>query len=264
MTVISKCLGLSVALMPAILLVATSTSLQAQTPEAALVLKKTDLFDEDDKVVGQADEGDVLLVFWGREISHIVAGPANTRKVASKHIAFPTQPAGKAFLEKLIAAGTKDTKHYRLRAQNHWYASDFEAYAADYTRIIELDPKNIDAYQARADAYMRLKKHEAALADLEAIVRINPKERPRILNGLIGVYKAKQAWPRVVEIYSEKLEAGEKFSDYYVAQNLTGRGFAYEAQKKWKLAEADYAAALNLNPKERQAIEGMKRLSERE
>lgn len=237
----------------------------AQTPEAALVLKKTDLFDADGKVVGKAAEGDVLVVLIGGDRALIAGGgPPKARSITSKHVAFPSQPAGKALLEKLIAADTKNPEHYRLHASNCWYAKDYEGMVADFTRVIELTPNDPQAYRSRSGAWMKLNKYDEALADLQTVIRIDPKQRPNTLNGLLGVYKAQADWPKVVDLYTEKLDQEKRFGKFVESQNLAGRGAAREALKQWDQAKSDYDAALKLNPRNRQASAGLKRIDERE
>lgn len=242
----------------------------AQTPEPALVLHQADIFaDNDDggagKVVGQAAEGDVLEVLHGGgEFALITAGgPEGARRIESKHLAFPSDTAGKALLEKLIAAGSKNPEHYFMRATNRWYDEDYEGMVADYTLAIQAAPQDIRGYQRRASGWIKLEKYDKALADLEAISRIDPEQRPNTLHGLLSVYRAQNDWQRQIEIYTELL-AGERIGDFAKAQALAARGHAHEALSQWEQAAADYTAALQLNPRDREATAGLERLRTRE
>ncbi len=237
----------------------------AQTPEPALVLHQADLFDADGNVVGRASEGDVLVVLaGGGKFALITAsGPEGARQIETEHISFPNNPPGKALLEKLIAAGTTNPEHYHMRATNRWYEEDYEGMVADYTLAIKVAPQDIRGYQGRVSGWIKLEKYDQALADLEAISRIDPKQRPNTLHGLLSVYRAQNDWPRQIEVYTELL-ANERIGNFAKSQALAARGHAHEALSQWEQAAADYTAALQLNPNDREATAGLERLRSRE
>jgi tetratricopeptide (TPR) repeat protein len=61
------------------------------------------------------------------------------------------------------------------------YASkkEYDRAIADYTRAIELDPKNLSAYNDRGVAYTSKGDYERAIADVTRAVELAPKPTPR-------------------------------------------------------------------------------------
>lgn len=51
---------------------------------------------------------------------------------------------------------------------------DRKAAIADYTRVIELQPKNADAYALRGTIHLSLGRKADALADLQKAVQLDP------------------------------------------------------------------------------------------
>lgn len=236
----------------------------AQTPEPALVVKETEVWDHDGNVVGKAAKGDVLEVLIGGNKGLITAGgPREAVSISSEHLVHPRGAAGKALLDELIVAGSTNPEHYHLRADNRMFSKDYEGMVADLTRAIELAPQDTRGYLSRAQAWMRVKKYDAALADLQEVSCIDPEQRPKTFNGLLRAYAAQEDWQRVVEVYTEKLEEGKRYGDGFRSHNLAGRAAAYEALEQYEMAKADYTSALESNPRNREAAAGLKRIDEK-
>jgi tetratricopeptide (TPR) repeat protein len=99
--------------------------------------------------------------------------------------------------------------------------TDRQRYAtavADYSHVLELDPKWVGAYVKRGNAYSRLGNHEAALGDYNAAIKIDPND--------IDAYR--------------------------------NRGLLYAWQGKRDLARADYEQGLKLSPNDQWLIEHLK------
>lgn len=55
------------------------------------------------------------------------------------------------------------------------HSSEYDRAVADYTKAIEIDPKDANAYGARANAYKAKKDLDRAIADYDKATDINPK-----------------------------------------------------------------------------------------
>jgi S1-C subfamily serine protease len=61
------------------------------------------------------------------------------------------------------------------RAKDHYGAGDYNGAIADYTEVIQLDPKNASAYYWRAIVYDDKRDHDSAFADYTKAIRLDPK-----------------------------------------------------------------------------------------
>lgn len=64
----------------------------------------------------------------------------------------------------------RDPRPYDTMGTNAYGRGDYGAAIVDYSRAIELDPKNAQAYYGRALAYNQGQKYEAALSDMRSVV----------------------------------------------------------------------------------------------
>ena len=72
---------------------------------------------------------------------------------------------------------------YRNRADLHVKNGNYEAALDDYTKSIELDPKNPKRYSKRASFYQQYtKKHNEALIDLSAAIQLEPTDPDNFYN----------------------------------------------------------------------------------
>lgn len=155
-----------------------------------------------------------------------------------------------------------------------------ELAAMIYLRLaLHMDPAHGLAIVTLADVYERLKQHEQAIAvyrmvpddsplsdnsdiqigllletagrpddaqkQLAAIAEERPKD-PEALVALANLQRSRKAFAEAAESYTRVLAISEggrgDWSTYYF------RGVAYERQKKWPQAEADFRKALELYP----------------
>lgn len=98
---------------------------------------------------------------------------------------------------------------YGLRAEAYMRKKDYAKAAADYTKVLELDPKNAYSYKMRGRARYEMADANGAVAD-----------------------------------YTKSIELDDKDPDAYFM-----RGYAYGSQKKLAEAKADLEKALELSPK---------------
>jgi tetratricopeptide (TPR) repeat protein len=77
----------------------------------------------------------------------------------------------------LIASTANSAKTFYYSAQKkHFINKDYKGAIADYTRVIQINPKFPNIYTLRADAKMWSGDYKGAIADLTEAIRINPKD----------------------------------------------------------------------------------------
>lgn len=113
---------------------------------------------------------------------------------------------------KAIASGELSQDYlsiaYINRGRSWYFKKDFDKAIADFTKAIEIDPKDADAYYARGLVRHIKGDYDKAIADYTKVIEINPKRAK--------AYKA--------------------------------RGFCWEAKGQYDKAKADYAKAKEIDP----------------
>jgi tetratricopeptide (TPR) repeat protein len=97
------------------------------------------------------------------------------------------------FTSKIVSGQMRKVKtETQSRAEDLRYAGmtkqdngDLDGAIADFTRAIELDPKDADAYYSRGDARAKKKQYDAALKDTQKAIELNSKD---------GHYYSSLAW----------------------------------------------------------------------
>jgi tetratricopeptide (TPR) repeat protein len=137
---------------------------RAATEKPARALK-TDLdWDDPDSPVAQNDLGDRLLATGRFKQAEAAYRRAQTRleKLAA---AFPDSPWHRQELAR---------SHLSL-AQTYRQQNELEKAIADYSKAIELDPKNAERWNDRADAFAALAQWDKASADFSKAIELSPE-----------------------------------------------------------------------------------------
>ncbi len=66
---------------------------------------------------------------------------------------------------------------YNNRGTAYIWKGDYDRAIADYTKVIEIDPRNAMAYHNRGVAYTRKGDHHRAIADSSKAIEIDPRYR---------------------------------------------------------------------------------------
>ena len=77
---------------------------------------------------------------------------------------------------KAIELDPKDATNYSARGNAYGELEKYPEAIADYTKAIELDPKDATNYSARGNAYVELKKYEEAIVDYTKAIELDPKD----------------------------------------------------------------------------------------
>ncbi|MBI5218370.1 MAG: tetratricopeptide repeat protein [Bacteroidia bacterium] len=76
---------------------------------------------------------------------------------------------------KAIQLNPKDMNYYLQRGMAYGLLEDYESAIKDYTTVITAEPKHIFAYISRGGAYNKTKKYEKALTDFNKAIEIDPE-----------------------------------------------------------------------------------------
>jgi tetratricopeptide (TPR) repeat protein len=139
---------------------------------------------------------------------------------------------------ELIKAGKDRSSAYIKRGRAYARKDDFDRGIVDYTKAIEINPKDIDAYQNRGISYYHKNDYDRAIVDHTKAIGINSKDVDAYtLRG--GSYLAKGDYDRAIVDFTKAIEISPKA---YV-----NRGTAYEKKGDYDRAMADYTKAIEIN-----------------
>ena len=151
-------------------------------------------------------------------------------------------------------------------------AQDYQGAVNDFTKAIELNPKNSHAYYNRAICENRLYNYKAAIDDFDKAAQLDPKNAWAIKNGDIarrylaragGTPQDFNSSPNDAEMYAKSALIKEKIADYQgaikdydlaIALNpkagyYFGRGDARYNLKLYADAVEDFTKAIELDSK---------------
>jgi tetratricopeptide (TPR) repeat protein len=133
-----------------------------------------------------------------------------------------------------------------LRGTAFSFAKKYEDAIADYTTVLNLNPKSYVAYINRGAAYSAQGNYARAIADYTAAIKLSPEFYLSYYNR--GVAYRDQGDPgdhaRAIADFTTAINLNSEFALAY-----TNRGIAYRVQGDYSRAIADYTATINLNPK---------------
>jgi tetratricopeptide (TPR) repeat protein len=142
---------------------------------------------------------------------------------------------------KSIQINPKDIIAYNRRGVAYKIKKEYDRAITDYDKALEINPAYIKALKNRADAYFLKKLYDLAIADYDAALKIFPFEDGYRDRGL--VFYNKGLYDRAIADYDKALEINQKYVDAY-----TSRGLAYMVNDKFDSALSDYNKAIELDP----------------
>lgn len=74
-----------------------------------------------------------------------------------------------------ISSTDQDTNYYNNRGTAFSSKGDYDRAISDYTKAIELDPKNSDAYYNRGNTYVMKGNFDLAISDFTRAIELDPK-----------------------------------------------------------------------------------------
>ena len=132
--------------------------------------------------------------------------------------------------------------YYEHKGQNCFGAGDYKGAIASYTKVIELDSKNVLAYVTRGASYANLGKFQEAFNDSDRAIKLDPDTeyatafitRGAACNNL-GKYK------QAIKDFNMVLKMNPKNHDAYL-----GRGASYSHLGDYKKAVEDWKTAAKM------------------
>ena len=129
-----------------------------------------------------------------------------------------------------------------LRGRNYYEQEAFEQAAADFSRLIELYPKDADSFFWRARSYQNLDKTEQAMKDFDRAIELQPDEGDSFFWRGLGYHKQEKHEAAVAD-FSRAIELQPEDST-----NFFWRGVNFHAQRAYELAISDFNTAIDLQP----------------
>ena len=141
--------------------------------------------------------------------------------------------------EYATAANMDSKVLYLQRAEIDRNNSDYKGCVAEYTALIELDPKNINAYANRASAKTYLNDNKGAIADYEAAAKLDDRYRWTYYN-IIGNLQSGTDDKGAISYYDKSIAL------YPSEGTFANRGNVWTRLGKYKRAIRDYTKAIDL------------------
>ncbi|WP_276481367.1 tetratricopeptide repeat protein [Paraflavitalea pollutisoli] len=118
---------------------------------------------------------------------------------------------------------------------------------ADYSKCIELNPRNARALTKRGFIYFSQQQYEPAMADYNKAIAVNPRYgTPYHYRG--NIYLNQNLPDKAIPDYTQSINLDPTFADSWF-----NRGVCYKRIGKPEEAIADYTKAIQLNPKDWEA-----------
>ena len=156
-------------------------------------------------------------------------------------------------LSRAIAFEARNADLYVQRGGAYLAANNAASAIKDFATAIELNPRNARAYAARGLAYAKAAAYEDALNDLGRAIELEPRS-PKAFAYRAWTYRQQQP-----ELGLKDVDRALKL-DAESAEAYWARGEIQEAQGRSALATADYAKALSLDPRLREAKLAIRRV----
>jgi serine/threonine protein kinase/lipoprotein NlpI len=158
----------------------------------------------------------------------------------SKH-----EPRNKTILkQKIVNKNTYQDKNTEINSYlrsgfSYFDSGQYDNAILNFSKVIELDPKNVKAYVYRGKAYYRVGQYELAISDYSNAIELDPKNYI-IYNDRCVAYIEIEEYNRAISDCTKALKLHPNKSTYFY------RGFAYYKLKQYELASLDFNEACNM------------------
>lgn len=137
----------------------------------------------------------------------------------------------------------------------HLNNGDADLAISDFDRFIERSPHWVGGYFNRGNAYFAKGAYDLAIADYSEALRRRPRDPDDIKWNLGNAYAEKRDYARAIENYDQTIRMRPNVSDYYRI-----RAEIYEKRRDRDHAERDYTEALEFDPGNLAARNGLRQL----
>ena len=143
-----------------------------------------------------------------------------------------------------LEENSKKAKEYLDAGMSYYNQRKYDLAIANFTKVIEIDPKNSYAYEMRGNAYNTITpgKYNLAFADYSKAIELNP-ESSQAYSSRGGIYFWRKNYDMALTDYTKAIEVDPQNLYAYV-----WLGNTFHAMSKNDLALVEYAKALELYP----------------
>jgi tetratricopeptide (TPR) repeat protein len=152
-----------------------------------------------------------------------------------------------AEFSRALQIDPRNAQAYQGRGNALSSKADFDRAIADYSRALEIDPHLSLAYVNRGLAFVKKKDSARAIADYTAAIKLDPKLALAYLNRG-SAFARRGDYDRAITDFTEALKLDGKLTLAYV-----NRGLAHAKKGIFDRAIADYTKALEIDPNNREA-----------
>lgn len=146
-----------------------------------------------------------------------------------------------AIKSKSLTSGNLALAYY-YRANAWFRKKDYNKAVSDYTKAINLNPKDADVHYGRGDAWYAQKEYDKAIVDYTKAVSLDPKNDAAYY-GLGISWSKKGDYDKAITDYSRAISVNSRNEQAY-----SGRGAACYRKGDYNKAIADYTQALSIDP----------------
>jgi tetratricopeptide (TPR) repeat protein len=191
----------------------------------------------------------------GKRLAQSIAPPASQSAVSrppeSNTVPVATSRIHDAEYDRLtdaISRSPQDPDAYFRRGNFLSQQKEYELASKDYSRAIELNPKDAQAFNNRCWVNVALGLGQLAIADCDEALRIEPQYADALDSRGLANLMLGRLDPAIAD-FSGALRLKPK-----LASSLYGRGLAYTRQGKANAGSADMNAATAIDPKIREEL----------
>jgi tetratricopeptide (TPR) repeat protein len=152
---------------------------------------------------------------------------------------------------KAIELSPKDPRLYNDRGRVYHRMNRFPEAIEDFSKAITLAPKDYAGYSERGAAEVSQNQMEAAIADLNKALELKPDDA-QTLRWLASVHRGLKQYDLAVADYTAILSKTDPNSSDQArlpaADLLAKRGYTYSLMQQYENAINDYKEAMRLNP----------------
>ena len=142
---------------------------------------------------------------------------------------------------KAIELNPKEVSYYLNRGNSYFHKSKFRLSINDYSIAIKLDPTEAIYYRLRGLAYLKIGIYDSCIADCDEAIKIKPQNTTAYINKGNALFNLKKYNQSIIN-YTKALEINPNIAEAY-----NNRGGAYLKTKNYKKSLEDLNHAILLN-----------------
>jgi tetratricopeptide (TPR) repeat protein len=152
---------------------------------------------------------------------------------------------------RAIQLSPKDARIYNDRGLVYQRTNRFPEAMEDFSKAIELAPKDYAGYSGRGATQVAQNQNDAALVDLNKALELKPDDLPP-LRWRASAYRGLKQYDLAIQDYTAVLSKTDPTSSdqakLAAADLLAKRGYTYSLMQQYENAINDYKEAIRLNP----------------